>query len=43
MDAKFKKLNHELQVKKYEASANKTTNAPEKYEEDDGIEIIDVN
>ena len=42
MDAKLKKMNHELQVKKFEASANKvSSDASEKYDEDDGIEILD--
>ena len=41
MDAKLKKMNHELQVKKFEASAHKVSDASEKYDEDDGIEILD--
>lgn len=41
IDAKFKKLNHELQVKKFEASTKNVENASNDYDEDDGIEIIE--
>lgn len=41
MDSKMKKLNYELQKQKIEASTKKTIDAPEKYDEDDGIVILE--
>lgn len=43
MESKYKKLNYELQLKKLEASTKKIADAPEIYEEDDGIQIIESN